>query len=226
MRQTLQVDQTISNQPRPFPTEEGTDCQEALRQRRGPWPSRVWTTVPPVQFIRNWSSPGFRRPERPICHKLLHGSRWWAIILHLEPLEVPQPSMHARVPQQTFTKFFVKTPEAFLAQQYPVPNITRAPQRQTQVQSRAPPNPRYAFCNFMILSSILSVSYLWAETCEFPALSAARGPVAVDIVCRVTWSCIVCVLVSVKVVWGSADSKEQQRKCAAQPSAANPQTRA
>ena len=68
------------------------------------------------------------------------------------------------VPQHTFTKFFIKTLEAFLARQHPVSNmakpacmnITKAPQRTSQAESRAPPSPKSASCNLVILSSMLS----------------------------------------------------------------------
>ena len=86
------------------------------------------------------------------------------------PYAKAQPRLHQpKVPQHTLTKFFISTLEAFFARQHPVSsmakpacmNITRAPQRQSQAESRAPPRPRSAFCNLAIFSSMVSVVSLW-----------------------------------------------------------------
>jgi len=64
------------------------------------------------------------------------------------PYANAHPKLHQpKVPQQTLTKFFIKTLEAFFARQQPVSNIakpacmnmTNAPQRHSQAESRAPP---------------------------------------------------------------------------------------
>ena len=77
------------------------------------------------------------------------------------------------VPPQTLTRFFINTLEAFFARQQPVSsiakpacmNMTRAPQRQSLAESRAPPSPWSAFSNLAIFSSI-EVS-VWSRRSSF-----------------------------------------------------------